>query len=227
MNKLLLPLTLLWLAASCGADSKTPAADTAAKNTTSDTVPRQVIGGKKTKVGSWAYPLDTAMNSIIIGNSDSLKNIIIELAETEYLKDKKRETIRLLNRRLTEILTISICRNAKNEWVPYSLTLAKYNSSNLAPGRKPVMLDDYNYFTSNKAHIGFTEDFFMSLFSEQPLTTWSKGDTVYYTHQAQPKDASRLKLWKPEDYKGSYKFVDGMLREISFYVKPEAFEGSK
>jgi hypothetical protein len=227
MNKLLLPLTVLLLAASCGADTKTSAADTAAATATSDTVPRQIIGGGKDKAGKWAYPLDTAMNAVVLGYPEAVKNIIIELADTDYLKDKKRETIRLLNSRQTEILTIGICRNAKDEWVPYSLTLAKYNASNLAPGRKPVALDDYNYMTSNKAHIGYSEDYFIGLFSEQPLTTWSKGDTVYYTHQAQPKDASRLKLWKPEDYKGSYKFVDGKMREISFYVKPEALEGSK
>jgi hypothetical protein len=227
MNKLLLPFAVLLLASACGNDTKKPAADTTAKNTVSDTVPHEIIGGKKSKVGTWAYPLDSSMNSIYIGNADSLKKIIIELADTEYLKDKKRETIRLINRRQTELLTISICRTAKNDWVPYSLTLAKYNPSNLSPGRKPVMLDDYNYYTSNKAYIGYTEDFFLSLLSEQPLTTWSKGDTVYYTHQAQPKDASRLKHWKPEDYKGSYKFVDGILQEISLYVKPEVFEAGK
>ncbi|MGL5888922.1 MAG: hypothetical protein ACRC3B_03510, partial [Bacteroidia bacterium] len=169
MNKLLFPLAALFLAASCGSDTKTPAADTAAGISVSDTVPRQIIGGGKTKVGSWAYPLDSSMNSVMIGNADSLKKVIIELAETEYLKGKKRETIRLLNSRQTEMLTIGICRNAKDEWVAYSLTLAKYNSSALSPGRKPVALDDYGYMTSNKAYLGYTEDYFLSLFSEQPL----------------------------------------------------------
>ncbi|MCU0433481.1 MAG: hypothetical protein MUC87_08515 [Bacteroidia bacterium] len=214
------------LLAACGGNQTTPNADTAATATNAD-APRNIIGGKKGKVGSWAYPLDTAMNNIVIGHPEGLKTVIADLADAEYLKDKTRSSIRLLNTKKTELLTILICKNGKDEWVPYSLQLTKYNDSNLPPGRKPVQLDELNYMTSNKAHIGYSEDYFSALFSEQPLTTWTKGDTAYYTHQAQPKDAKRLKLWKPEDYSGLYKFVDGKMRWIEFTVKPEALEGSK
>jgi hypothetical protein len=217
----LIPFVLLL--ASCGGGDTAPQTDSAAPQSNA-AAPRQLVGGGKDKPGKWAYPLDSAMNALIIGYPEGLKTVIAELADNEYLKDKTRSTIRLLNVKQTELFTISICKNAKGEWVPYALLLTKYNPSNLPPGRKPVMLDEQNYMTSNKAYIGYSEAYFLSLFSEQPLTTWSKGDTVYYTHQAQPKDAKRLTLYKPEDYSGLYKFVDGKLRWIELTVKPEAFE---
>jgi hypothetical protein len=217
----LIPFALLL--ASCGGGDNAAQKDSAA-STTDASAPRQIVGGKKEKVGKWAYPLDSAMNALMIGYPDGLKAVIADLADNEYLKDKTRSTIRLLNIKQTELLTISICKNAKGEWIPYGLQLIRYNASNIPPGRKPVRLDEQNYITSNGAYIGYTEDFFSALFSEQPLTTWSKGDTVYYTHQPQPKDASRLKLYKPEDYTGQYKFVDGNLRWIEITVKPEVFE---
>lgn len=216
-------IPFVMLLASCGGGDSATKTDSAA-SAPDAAAPRQIVGGGKDKVGNWAYPLDSAMNSLIIGYPEGLKAVIADLADNEYLKDKTRSTIRLLNVKQTELLTISICKNAKGEWVPYGLLLTKYNASNLPPGRKPVQLDEQNYITSNKAHIGYSEAYFLSLFSQQPLTTWSKGDTVYYTHQAQPKDASRLKLYKPEDYSGLYKFVDGKLRWIEFTVKPEALE---
>lgn len=218
----LLAVAATLLAASCSSDTGSKAQTDSTR--VSPDVPHAIIGGGKTKVGSWAYPLDTAMNLLVLGYNEGVRELLRSFDNAKFELAENRGTMRLLNNQDTELLTVLICKNSKDEWVPYQFRLEKYNTKGTYPGKPPVRQYDQHWFSANQAHMGYTEAYFLKLMSEQPLMTWAKGDTVYYTHQAQPKDAKRLNLYTPADFSSTYKFIDGNLCWMEVCVKPEAFE---
>lgn len=206
----------------CATDSQE--SENGSSASSSKETPHEIIGDGKAKVGSWAYPLDSGFNQFILGNPDYINQMLRSFDNEKFSLDGLRGSMRLLNNQDGELLTVFLCKNKDDDWVPYLMRLEVFYPDRIPPGKKPVRQEDMTWRSSNKLHIRFTEDYFMSLMTEQPLMTWAKADTVYYTHQGQPKDASRLKRYQPADYLATYKFVDGTLRWCEIGVKPEVFE---
>jgi hypothetical protein len=210
-----------------GCPSDTPGANKKSDDTAASSAsPKQIIGGNKAKVGTWSYPLDSSFNDFILGSPDYVKEMLRKFENYLFSLEGDLGSMHLLNNQDNELLTVFLCKNKENDWIPYLMRLERFNPDKIPSGQKPVRQKDMNWRSGNKLNITYTESFFMSLMTEQPLTTWEKGDTIYYTHQGQPKDASKsTKRFQPGDYQGTYKFVNGSLCWCEFGVKPEILQG--
>ncbi|MDQ3108338.1 MAG: hypothetical protein M3R17_00445 [Bacteroidota bacterium] len=185
--------------------------------------PHEVMKGKD---ASYAFMPDTAIQSIILGNPDCLKEYYRQngsnksaigkrYAVAYYTSsvDKKQE------------MEIRVTDNTQREEVPYAIIVQRKGEEHSPElSVRSIPSSDFNFVSGHGVYIGMPLHYVMSVYSNQSFMEWEKGDTVYLQYKPKPKDTNYFKRYKPESYTVTYKFVDESLRRMEYYVDPEQFE---
>jgi hypothetical protein len=224
MNRLFFLITLsACMLQSCGMktnwESDEPAADTTQAAKLPDSVPREVRVGKD---ASWAFKPDSCFNELLLGDVESFK--IFWRTNGAKFSDvgNKRQVAHYLNQENTELLEVYITKNKKGKEVPYSICLQK-----VVNGFYPddaLEVNKRNFITGHNIHIGMLASYVQRIYTDQAMTQWQKGDTLYLVYKPKPKDAKHFTRFSHESYTATYKFVDEYLRRIEYTVDPAELE---
>ncbi len=200
-------------------ESDGDAADTLQAAKLHDSVPREVRVGKE---GAWAFKPDSCFNDLLLGDPESFRVFWRTNGAKFSNMDNKRQVAHYLNQGKTELLEVCVTKNEKGKEVAYAISLRKvigqsYPGDALEVGKR-------NFITGHGIHIGMLASYVQRIYTEQTMTQWQKGDTLYLRFTPKAKDAEHFTRFSPGSYTATYKFVDEYLRRIEYTVDPAEFE---
>jgi hypothetical protein len=228
MKKYIFPVCLLTMALmSCGNGKNSDKKDSAKDSAAAVVDPAKPHEVKKGDGGNYAFKPDTAINSIILGNPDCFKPFNRENGSNLVSLGGKRNAAVYYNSAVehTQAMELRMTKNSKGEDVVYAI-IVQQNGVEHAPelSGRPIPSSEFNFISGHGIYIGMTEDYVMSVYSNQAFMEWEQGDTVYLEYKPQPKDGNYFKRYKPTVYSATYKFKNGTLRRMEYSVDPAEFE---
>jgi hypothetical protein len=187
-----------------------------------DTIPHTVRKGKPETYG---FAPDTALHSLVIGSPESFKRFWLENGAEMRLFEKNRWIALYETFRGGEWMTVYITKDKKHREVAYGAIVQKSdtNSPPPPPGT-PQELSKSRILTGHQIYIGMSPDFVLSVYRDQALTQWQRGDTLYLEYKPQGKDAGYYKRFNWQSYTATYKFVNNKLRRIEYFTDPAELE---
>jgi hypothetical protein len=233
MKNFILPLFFLTalLTVSCGMESMVSselmkgsdsvAADSIAAKT-SDTLPHEVRKGKKS---SYAFSPDTAFGAIILGNPDSFAAFWRKNGANVMTINDNRFVASFYNDFRSEWAAVYLVKNKARREVPYGIVVQKATpiNTNNVPGA-PLIISKPNFVSGHQVYIGMPYSYLLNIYTDQALTQWEKGDTLYLTYRPESKDAKFYRRFGWVNYSATYKFVDDHLRRIEYFADPAELE---
>lgn len=199
--------------------------DTAAiKNVLPDSVPREVMKGKG---GDWSYRPDSCFNELVLGSAPSFSEFWKKNGANMQTLEGKRKVTTYFNSQKTEWMAVYTTQNSKGKDLAYGVVVQKAG----APGSpampfpgKAEFLSKANVITGHGIYIGMSPDYVLSIYTDQKLTQWEKGDTLYFTYEPKEKDAKYFPYYDWKNYKATYKFVNDRLRRMEYFADPAELE---
>jgi hypothetical protein len=227
MKKLFILPALIFISilSSCGSgasDSNSDSANGKTKSRGADTLPHQI---RKGHVAKYAYLPDTAVGPAIIGNPESFT--IFYRNNGAMMNDigNNRNAVSYFNANKKEEIQFQLAKNANNEDVIYSIVLQKYGEAGSPVlARKPLTTAVNNFVTGSGIYIGMTQEYVMSVYTDQALMQSQHNDTIVLKYNPLEKDAPYYKRFSWKSYSATYKFVDNQLRRLEYNVDPKEFE---
>lgn len=206
---------------SCGSGNSSTEKKDSLVSEVSDSIPHEV---KKGNGSTYAYMPDTCIQSLILGNAESFRLYNLKNGSNMNPFGNNRNAISYYNHSHSEKMQILITKNSSGKNVVYVMIAQKNDS--LAPklAKGTYEANEYNFVSGHGVYLGMSEDYVMSVYSNQFLMKWQKGDTLYLQYKPKPKDFGHYKRFKPETYSATYKFVGGALRRYELQVNASEFE---
>jgi len=181
-----------------------------------DTVPREVILGKK---ADWAYKPDTMVNDILLGDAESLRQFKRNNGN-EGTAEGNVKQMSYINQLETEELTVFEWAG-KNKTIPFLLRVKKNIRDSLSGPPENYGMDR-NFITSSGIYLGMPVNYIQTIYKGQPMMQWSKGDTTYLSYAPLEKDKQHFRRYTYKDYQARYKFVNDACCVYEMMISPEA-----
>jgi hypothetical protein len=209
----------------CGAPTETQQAkaDSVVTPVVPDTAPHTVMSGKE---ATYAYVPDTCFNDLVLGSTTSFKQFWQANGADMHKLADDRAVATYFTSSKSEWMSVYITKDSKNHEVAYGLVLQKAGQKGappMPPGRA-YTLSKPNVLTGHSIYIGMSPTYVMSIYRDQPLTQWERGDTLYLKYKPSAKDAGNFKRYSYAAYSATYKFVEDRLRRIEYMVDPAELE---
>lgn len=185
-------------------------------------VPHSVVNGKK---ASYAFPPDSCINNLVIGNPDSFKLFRRENGAFPNKISENRVSMSYYNISHREEMQVLVTGNERKGYFPYELIVQRVDtlSPHLFPG-KHERVNKGHFISGHGIYIGMSIDFLLGIYKSQELMQWQKGDTLYLQFKSEKKDAKYFTKYSYESYSATYKFVNESLVRMEYEVLPESFE---
>lgn len=218
---------ILFLLYSCG----DPAADKAGKSDSAkkdsllpDSVPREVMKGKG---GDWPFKPDSCFNDLVLGNAQSFALFWRKNGANMKTLEGNRKIMSYFTTKKTEWMAVYITKDQNGKERAYGMVLQKAGtpgSPAMPCADKPEVLYKPNVITGHGIYIGMSPYYVQSVYTDQKMTQWEKGDTLYLVYHPQEKDAKYFPYYNWKNYTATYKFVEDRLRRVEYFCDPADLE---
>jgi hypothetical protein len=185
-------------------------------------VPHVVINGKK---ASYAFPPDSCISNLVIGNADSFKIFRRENGAFANRINPEMVSMSYYNISHKEEMQVLVTGNERKGYFPYSLIVqsADSHSSHLFPG-KHEQANKGHFISGHGIYLNMSSEFLLGIYKSQELLQWKKGDTLYLQYTPGKKDEKYFTRYDYSSYSATYKFVGDFLVRMEYEVHPGEFE---
>ncbi|MCX6312345.1 MAG: hypothetical protein NT084_12005 [Bacteroidetes bacterium] len=208
---------------ACGSGNGGATSDsTQSKKSAVDSIPHEV---RKGRVATYAYMPDTCIKKIILGNSESFRLFYRDNGANINQIENGRMAISYYNAVKTEEIQLLLTEDEKQKDLVFSMIVQKYGDAG-SPllAKKPLITADNNFISGNGIYISMSKEYVMSVYADQGLMQWQKGDTMFLQYKPMEKDKSFFKHYSWQSYKATYKFVENKLVRMEMDIDPKEFE---